>query len=198
MSASWVKLDDYREVAPRGAMDFLLRIGERLRGRRLLHVSVSRYGGGLVEVLNRVVPIMNDLGIETTWEITHGSADFDLITRAVSQALSGVEQVITEAMIERLRITCADNARRLDLGADLVMVHDAGPLLLVEGRPASGRWVWRYHHDLSSPQSQLWNVLRPFAHRYDAAVFSLPKFATPLSIPRFLVHPSIDPLSERN
>ena len=196
--AAWVKLDDYREVAPRGAMDFLLRIGERLRGRRLVHVSVSRYGGELVEVLNRLVPILNDLGIETSWEITIGGADFDFITRAIGRGLSGTEQVITEAMIDRLRATCADNARRLALEADLVMVHDAGPLLLVDGRPARGRWVWRYHHDLSSPQAQLWNVLRPFAQKYDAAVFSLAKFATPVSVPRFLVNPSIDPLSERN
>jgi trehalose synthase len=195
---SAVTLDDYREVAPRGSMDFLLRIGERLRGRRLLHVSLSRYGGRLVEVLNRLVPILNDLGIETSWEITIGAADFDAIARAVSRGLAGIEQVVTEAMLGRLRAMCAENARRLDLEADLVTVHDAGPLLLVEERPASGRWVWRYHDDLSSPQPQLWNALRPIVHKYDAAVFSLPRFAAPLSIPRFLVHPSIDPLSERH
>jgi trehalose synthase len=197
-SGAWVKLDDYREVAPRGAMDFLLRIGERLRGRRFLHVTVSRYGGGLVEVLNRVVPILNDLGIETSWEIMIGTADFDVITRGVAQGLAGIEQVITEAMIDRLHATCADNAKRLALEADLVMVHDAGPLLLVESRPSQGRWVWGYHHDLSSPQPQLWNLLRPFAQKYDAAAFPLAKFAPPLSVPRFLIHPSIDPLSERN
>jgi len=197
-TGSWVKLDDYREVAPRGSMDFLLRIGERLRGRRFLHVSLSRYGGSLVEVLNRVVPILNDLGVETSWEILIGSADFDVINRAVTRGLAGIEQVITEPMIERLRATCADNAKRLALEADLVMVHDAGPLLLVESRRPQGRWAWHHHHDLSSPQPQLWNVLRAFAQQYDAAVFSLAKFAAPLSIPRFLVHPSIDPLSERN
>ena len=195
--ASGLTLDDYREVAPRGAMDFLLRIGERLRGRRMTHVSVSRYGG-LVEVLNRLVPLLSDLGIETSWEVTIGSADFDSILRAVGRGLAGIEQVITEPMLERLRATCADNARRLDLAADLVMVHDAGPMMLVEGRPGDGRWVWRYHRDLSSPQSGLWNALRPFVHRYDAAVFSLASFAPPLSVPRFLIHPSIDPLSERN
>src|SRR5262249_27818764 len=127
MSASWVKLDDYRDVAPRGAMDFLLRIGERLRGRRFLHLTVSRYGGALVEVLNRLVPIMNDLGIETSWDITIGGADFESIVRAVSRGLAGTEQVITEAMIERLRTVCVENARRLNIDADLVMVHDAGP-----------------------------------------------------------------------
>ncbi|HEV8441049.1 MAG TPA: glycosyltransferase [Methylomirabilota bacterium] len=196
--ASWLKLDDYREVAPRGSMDFLLRIGERLRGRRLVHVSGSRYGSAIVEVLNRLVPILNDLGIETSWEITIGGADFDFITRGVGRALAGIEQVITEAMIERLRATCAENVRRLDLRADLTMVHGAGPLLLVDGRPTGGHWVWRYHDDVSSPQAQLWNVLRPFVQKYDAGVFSLPKFAAPLSIPRFIVYPSIDPLSDRH
>ena len=195
---SWVKLDDYREVAPRGTVDFLLRIGERLRGRRLIHLSASRYGGAVVEALNRLVPILNDLGVDTSWEITIGAADFDLITRAIGKALAGVEQVITEAMLGRLRDTCAENARRLQLDGDLVMVHEAGPLLLVESRTPGGRWVWRYYDELSSAQPQLWNALRPSVQRYDAVVFSLPKFAVPLSVPRFVIYPSIDPLSERN
>ena len=196
--SSLVKLDDYRQVAPRGTIDFLMRIGERLRGKRLVHVSPSRYGGPLVEVLNRVVPILNDLGVETTWEITIGTADFDQVSRAVGKALAGTEQVITEAMLARLRETGIDNARRLRLDADLVMVHDAPPLSLVEQRSDAARWVWRCHHDLSSAQPQLWNTLRPVVQRYDAAVFSLARFAAPLSIPRFIVYPSIDPLSERN
>ena len=80
---SLLKLDDYRQVAPRGAVDILMRLGERLRGRRFVHVSASRYGGAGLEVLNRLVPIMNDLGVETTWEITIGTADFDQVGRAV-------------------------------------------------------------------------------------------------------------------
>jgi trehalose synthase len=193
-----VKLDDYREVAPRGTVDFLRRIGERLSGRRIIHVSTSRYGGAVVEVLNRLVPILNDLGVDTSWEITIGSADFDPLMRTIGKGLAGIEQVVTETMLERLRAMCAENAHRLRLDADLVMVHDAGPLLLVESRSGAGRWVWRYHGDLSSPQAQLWNAVRPAIQRYDGAIFSLPRFAAPLSIPRFVIYPSIDPLSERN
>jgi trehalose synthase len=192
-----LKLDDYRQVAPRGTVDFLMRIGERLRGKRLVHVSSSRYGA-LAEGLNRVVAILSDLGVETTWEITIGTADFDQVGRAVAKGLAGTEQVITEAMLGRLRETGVDNARRLRLDADLVMVHDAPPLGLVEQRGDAARWVWRCHHDLSSAQPQLWNALRPMVQRYDAAVFSLARFAAPLSIPRFIVYPAIDPLSERN
>ncbi|HUM15322.1 MAG TPA: glycosyl transferase family 1, partial [Candidatus Nitrosotalea sp.] len=195
---SLVKLDDYRQVAPRGTIDFLMRIGERLRGRRIVHVNASRYGGPVVEALNRVVPILSDLGVETTWEVTIGTADFDQVSRAVSKALAGTEQVITEVMLARLRETGVENARRLQLDADLVMVHDAPPLHLVEERTDAARWVWRCHQDLSSAQPQLWNALRPIIQRYNAAVFSLARFAAPLSIPRFIVYPSIDPLSERN
>ena len=197
-AVSWAKLDDYRDVAPRGAVDFLLRIGECLRGRRLVHVSASRYGRVMVELLNRLVPILNDLGIDTSWEILIGSADFEGIMRTVSRGLMGTEQVVTDAMLARLRAVSAENAARLRLDGDLVMVHDTAPLLLVESRSPSARWVWRYHHDLSSPQPQLWNALRPFAQRYDAVVFSLPRFAAPLTVPRFIVHASVDPLSERN
>ena len=192
------KLDDYRAVAPRGSVDFMLRIAERLRGRRIVQVSASRYGGAGAEILNRMVPILNDLGIETSWEVMLGSVDFDAIVTAVSKGLSGVEQVVTEAMLARLHATCAGNAKRLPLDADLVIVHDAASLLLVEGRPPAGRWLWRYHGDLSTPQPQLWNALRPFVDKYDAAVFSASKFAAPLSTRRFVIAPSIDPLSERN
>ena len=192
------KLDDYRAVAPRGSVDFMLRIAERLRGRRVVQVSVSRYGGAADEILNRIVPILNDLGIEAAWEVMLGSADFEAIVAAVSKGLAGVEQVVTEGMLARLHATCAENARRLPLDADLVIVHDAATLLLVGGRPPAGRWLWRYHGDLSSRQPQLWNALRPFADKYDAAVFSAPKFAAPLSTRRFVIAPSIDPLSERN
>jgi trehalose synthase len=197
-TVSSARLDDYRQVAPRGAVDLLLRLGERLRGRRLIHVSASRYQGQTIELLNRLVPILNDLGIDASWEITIGTGDFEGIARIIGRALTGTEQVVTDGMLERLRGVCTENAKRLRLDADLVMVHDAAPLLLVEGRSGDARWLWRYHHDLSSPQPQLWNVLRQVAQRYDAVVFSDARFAAPLSVPRFVIYPSVDPLSERN
>jgi trehalose synthase len=193
-----VTLDDYRAVAPRGAVDVLLRIGERLRGRRVAHVSASRYSGGFVEVLNRLVPTQNELGIDTGWEIVVGDAQFDAVAQAVATAVGGTEQVVTAAMLEHLLATCAENAARLPLEADLVVVHESAPLLLVDGRPASGNWVWRCHGDVSAPQNQVWSFLRRFLARYNGSVVSLARFAPSLSIPRFLIHPSIDPLSDRN
>lgn len=193
-----VALDDYRAVAARGSVDFLARICERLRGRRFVHVSASRYEGSFVETLERLVPMMTALGIDTSWEVIAGSADLDATAHAVRLALDGTEQAIGQAMLDRLRDTCVDNAARLPLDGDLVLVHDALPLLLVERRPAGSRWLWRCHADLSRPQSSVWTYLRPFVERYDGAIFSLARFSPALGVPRYLVAPSIDPLSERN
>ncbi len=198
MPPTIVKLDDYRAVAPRGAVDFLVRMGGRLRGRRFVHVSASRYGGGIVETLNRLVPILNDLGIETAWDIVIGGADFDASVAALTKALGGTEQVVPPERIERVRAVSAANVPRLALDADLVVTHGVAPMLLVDGRPATGRWVWAHHGDLSSPQPGIWQALRPFVQRYDAVMLALAKFAPPLQVPRFLLHPSIDPLSDRN
>src|SRR5262249_31026503 len=175
----------------------LLRLGERLHGRSLVNISGSRYSGLTNEVLNRLVPILNDLGIDTSWGVTIGTGDFEAVTPTVARALAGAEEGGTDAMLARLREVCAENAQRLRLDADLVVVHDVAPLLLVESRTGSGRWLWGSYQDLSSPQPQLWNMLRPVAQRYDAVVFLDARFAAPLSVPRFVINPSIDPPTDR-
>ena len=71
-----IKIEDYRDVAPQGTVDLLLKLAEKVRGRRFLHVSMTRYGGGVAEILQRLVPIMVDLGIEAGWEIIGGDAEF--------------------------------------------------------------------------------------------------------------------------
>ena len=58
--------------------------------------------------------------------------------------------------------------------------------------------MWRCHFDASRPQRRAWSFMRRFLVQYDAAVFSLPKFARRLTIPHYIIHPSIDPLSDKN
>ena len=72
------------------------------------------------------------------------------------------------------------------------------PAPLIEARRDGGRWIWRCHIDLSQPQRSTWSFLEPFVRRFDGAVFHLPAFARRLPIPCYLVHPSIDPLADKN
>ena len=198
MTAVSIPIDAYREVAPPGVVDFLLRLAERVRGRRFVHVNSTRVGGGVAEILNRLVPMLTELGVDTTWEVIEGDADFFTVTKAFHNALQGAEVPLADAQLEHYLHISRKNAVRLALAGDLVLIHDPQPAALVEARPREGRWVWRCHIDLSTPHRRVWAFLRRFISWYDAAVFSLPAFAHPLSIPQFLVYPSIDPLSDKN
>jgi trehalose synthase len=192
------RLEEYREVAPRGTIELLVRLAERLRGRRFVHVNASRYGGGSPETLVRLVPMMQALGIEAAWEVIVGDPEFYAAVRALEQGVAGRESTLSDAMHRAYADAAASNAAALALDADLVMVHELAPMALVRHRPGRGRWVWRCHADLSRAQRRTWQLLRADASRYDAAVFSLPRFAQRLAVPMLIVHPSIDPLSEKN
>jgi len=192
-----IGVEAYREVAPPGTLDFLYRMAERVQGRTFLHINSTRMGGGVAEILQRLVPMMNDLGIKARWEVILGSREFFTVTKAFHNALQGKEQVITEEMYRTYIESVRENAGRISLDADLVFIHDPQPAPLIENR-RGGKWVWRCHIDLAQPQRTLWNFLRRFIVRYDAAVFTLPKFAQRLPIPQFLVYPSIDPFGPKN
>jgi len=192
------RLEDYREVAPQGTCDLLLRLAARLQGRRFLHVNASRYGSGSPETLARLVPMMQELGVQADWQVIVGDPGFYAAVRTLEMALAGQEPGLVDALIPAYVEAAAENAGKLPLEADLVMVHDLAPLPLVRHRPARGRWVWRCHADLSRAYRRAWYTLRHDVERYDTAVFSLPKFAQRIAIPALIVHPSVDPLSAKN
>ena len=190
------RLEDYREVAPRGTIELLLRLADRVRGRRFVHVNAGRFGAGSPETLARLVPMMQDLGIDAAWEVMVGDGNFYAGARQLEQALAGVGPA--ESDLSALVGTAQANAAVLPLEADLVMTHDLATLALGRHRPGSGRWVWQYHGDLSRVPRRAWYAVRGDIERYDAAVFSLPRFAPRVNVPCLIVNPSIDPLSEKN
>lgn len=192
-----ITLDDYRQVAPPGTVDMIVRLAERVRGRRFLHVTGGRLGGGAAEALRAAVPVLGDLGLDTRWEITGGDPAYYTTARALQAALEGHERVLAEDALEHYLEMNQVNAAKLKLDADVVLVHDAQPASLVTER-TGGRWIWRCHFDCSSPAGRAWSFFRPLAARYDAAVYSLPGFVGRLGIPEYVIPPSIDPLSEKN
>ncbi len=193
-----VMLEDYRDVAAPGTVDLLLRLADRVRGRRAVHVSAARFGGGVVETLQRLAQILNGLGVETAWEVIGGDAEFFATGRAIYAALQGAERVIIEEMRQRHLEMNRVTAQKLRLEGDLVVVHDPQPVSLVEHRRGDAKWLWHCHIDLSTPHRKTWKLMRQYVARYDAVAFSLPSFAPRLSLPQYIIYPSIDPLSEKN
>jgi trehalose synthase len=191
------RIDDYRRVAIPGVVDFILKLAEQVQGRHMLHVTGGRLGGGAADALRAVVPILSELGVDTRWEVTGGDSAYYATARSLQAVLEGAERVLSDEGLARWVDMNGLNAKKLDLDADVTVVHDSQPISLVSAR-SGGRWVWRCHFDCSSAQPGPWAFFRKFADQYDAAVFGLPGFEGRLGIPMYIVQPSIDPLSERN
>src|SRR5438445_76596 len=164
---------------------------------RRRRVTGGRRGGGAAETLRATVPILAELGIDARWEITGGDTGYYATARALQAALEGAERGPSEEGLARWADMNRLNGKKLDLGADLISVHDSQPASLVSARN-DGRWVWRCHVDCSGARADPWTSFRQFADQFDAAVFPLTGFESRLDIPMFVVPPSIDPFAERN
>ncbi len=192
-------VEDYRPIVGTQVIDELLLLADRVRHRSLQHINSTSVGGGVAEILSRMVPLLRDLGIDTRWDVIKGNQAFFAVTKAFHNALHGGDETISKEMIQVFRDTTEINLQDFDTFGDVVMVHDPQPVGLITRRSVvGGRWLWRCHIDISTPDPRIWEFLRQFVSQYDGSVFSMPDFAQRLSIPQFMVPPSIDPLSEKN
>ena len=191
-------LDAYAPFVGRATIEELRLLGERLRGRRVQHINSTAVGGGVAEILNRLVPLLLELGINTRWDVIRGGDEFYAVTKAIHNALHGQPVTLSEHDVAVYRETTEQNLRNLALSDDIVFIHDPQPAGLIAGRAPGSHWIWRCHIDLSAPVPSVWEFLRPTVERYDAAVFSAPQFSRTLPIDQVLIAPSIDPLADKN
>jgi len=192
-------IEGYRAVMGDGPMQALEALARTLRGHRIVMVNSTSTGGGVAEILHRLVPLLNELGVPTTWEVMPGDARFYEITKTIHNALHGGPGALTPEDVECFMDRNRRAAEELALDGDLVLVHDPQPAALAELRREPGQqWLWRCHIDLSRANPEILDfVLRRVAH-YDAAVFSHVTFVPRFTTPGFLAPPSIDPLSDKN
>jgi trehalose synthase len=193
------KLDDYAGLLGSAEVAELRALASRLKGRTVQMVNSTSVGGGVAEMLNRIVPLMEELNLSIRWDVITGGDDFFAITKAFHNALHGGRYDLPDESFETFLAYTEQNRTHLHFDSDFVVIHDPQPVALIESRANhSGHWVWRCHIDLSQPDQKVWDFLAPFVDRYDAAIFSSPDFARRLPIPQYLFYPSIDPLSDKN
>ncbi|HYM07732.1 MAG TPA: glycosyltransferase [Terriglobales bacterium] len=194
-----VTLDDYQEIVGSGVIEELHVLADRVKGRRMQHINSTPVGGGVAEILTRMVPLFRELGLDVSWDVIKGDQAFFNVTKALHNALHGKAEEVTKDMLEIFRSTTEMNLREVSFTGDVIFIHDPQPAGLIQRKKEIGRgWVWRCHIDVSTPQADVWNFLRPLVEQYDAAIFSMPDFAQQLPIPQYRIAPSIDPLSDKN
>ena len=195
-------INKYAEVIGQAAMDSLVHIAARLKGKKIVHVNSTRAGGGVAEILSSMIPLSEELGLDVSWEVIEGDESFFNCTKMLHNSLQGMPGTLSERQIETYTRTNARNAERLKdvlQDADYVFIHDPQPAALIKSFPQrKGKWIWRCHIDVSAPNKGVWQFIKKQVSEYDASVFSLPDFAQKLPHPQFLITPSIDPLAEKN
>jgi trehalose synthase len=194
-----IHLSDYEEVVGQDVIQELRILADRVRSRRLQNINSTPVGGGVAEILTRMLPLLHELGVDATWDVIKGDQEFFNVTKAFHNALHGKKEEITDRMLEIFRATTATNLRELNLTGDVIMIHDPQPVGLIQRKAEIGRrWMWRCHIDVSAPDPCAWSFLKPYVEEYDLAIFSMPDFAQQMAIPQYMVAPSIDPLSAKN
>ncbi|MDI6850933.1 MAG: glycosyltransferase [bacterium] len=192
-------IEDYEPFVGRFVIQELLELGKKLSGITVQNINSTAVGGGVAEILSRMVPLFRQLGIDARWDVIKGGEKFFKITKKFHNALHGVPVQIEESEFEHFLAVNEMNAQEIEFVGDIIFVHDPQPIALIEKKEEIGkRWLWRCHIDFSKPQEYVWLFLKTYIEKYDAAIFSAPAFARELSIPQILISPSIDPLSDKN
>ncbi|MGB2953153.1 MAG: glycosyltransferase [Gaiellaceae bacterium] len=194
-------LVDYGTIATRGLMEEIRRLAEPLAGKRVLHLSATAFGGGVAEINYALVPLMRDAGLDVEWRIIRGADEFFAVTKTIHNALQGNPQGLTEEQQDIFRRYNALNADALEDEYDFVIVHDPQPAAMIEDAQGSrGRWIWRCHIDLSTPNREVLDFLVPWIRRYDAAIFHREEYVPRVpGLPEsYIWPPAIDPLTPKN
>ena len=199
-------LEDYRPIIGDEETDELYRLAEPFKGARVLHINATAFGGGVAELLNAMVPLMNDVGLLADWQVMQGADEFYQVTKALHNSLQGMKIDWKPEMWEIWDRYNLLSAELLEGQYDYVIVHDPQPAGMLHFLQESGlrdrstRWIWRFHIDSTDAQPEAWDHLRPYLEPYDAAVFTLRKFVKrDLTGPRiWVIPPAIDPLSQKN
>lgn len=193
------KLRDYEPIIGKSSLEELKILADKLSGKKILNINSTYIGGGVAEILARMVPFLNELGVETKWSVIKGDNEFFNITKKFHNALHGKKEEFKESEFEYFLEVNRKNSEEMEITGDIIFVHDPQPVALIQKRHEIGeKWLWRCHIDVSKPDERVWNFIKEYVEQYDASVFSAPNFAKKLKIRMFLIYPSIDPLSNKN
>ena len=192
-------INDYESIIGKGLIDQLWLLAEHLKGKSVQNINSTAVGGGVAEILNRMIPLLRELGIDAKWDVIKGGEQFFNVTKKIHNALHGAPEEISSDMWDVFWTTGEQNSKEIPCTADIVFIHDPQPIALINQKDVkNNKWIWRCHVDVSHAQAIVWEALRGHMIRYDATVFSAPSFSKPLPIKQFLIQPSIDPLSDKN
>lgn len=194
-------LADYTHLVGRDLVDEVRELAEPLRGKRIVHLNATAFGGGVAEILHTLVPLMRDVGLDCEWHVIYGQDEFFNATKLMHNALQGAPEDLSEEEWEVWERYNAMNARELVRGWDVCVVHDPQPAAVLSLAPDKARgWVWRCHIDVSTPNPQTMGRLLPYLEHYPASLYHVDGYVPDglRGNGTHVVPPAIDPLAPKN
>ncbi|HQM37128.1 MAG TPA: glycosyltransferase [Candidatus Marinimicrobia bacterium] len=193
------KLIDYRGIVGDKVITGIFQKARGLYGKKIIHLNSTYMGGGVAEILNSLVPLMNDVGLDTGWRIIRGNPDLFTITKKFHNALQGDPINLSDMKKEIYIKASEDFSVFTHLDHDCVIIHDPQPLPLIRYYVKQQPWIWRCHVDISHPNPVLWDFLKAFILKYDLAIVSHETYKKDdIYIEQKVIPPVIDPLSPKN
>lgn len=193
------RIDDYIDIVGTKTIATVYEKARRLYRKLVCNVNATFLGGGVAEILGRLVPLMNEVGLDAEWRTIHGSPAFFDVTKKFHNALQSSALNLTP-LKKSLYVDINEGFSKFTkLNYDCIIVHDPQPLPLIKFYKKIQPWIWRCHIDISDPHPELWDFLAKFMLRYDVIVLSSEKYKkSNLPVEQRVIHPAIDPLSLKN
>jgi len=195
------RVSDYAEIIGEKRLAELRSLGSKAAGRSMLHVNATAYGGGVAEILQNLVPLLRDAGVEAHWAVLDAPPAFFDITKKVHNALQGMALDLSDEEKKLFLEVARENAAQL-LRTDVVLAHDPQAVALrhYAAEPKRAGWAWRCHIDLTTAHQPVWSFIRPYVEEHDASIWTMRQFVRQdLRNQNVLIQaPTIDPLSRKN
>jgi len=190
---------------PEEQIEEILRLSRELKGLEITHVNSAQYGGGVAEILDWFVPLMNSVGLKAQRVVINPEhpEEFFPVTKTFHNALQGMEAELTTEMkaiyLRESEYIFEKLSKDSQLSGDIIVCHDPQPLAAIAS--ADKKKIWRAHIDLSYPNRAFVEFLLPFIEQYDAAIFHFEDFVLDKlkgNIPFYLIPAGINFLSPKN
>jgi len=194
-------LNDYINIIGKEEIESIRKLALPLKGKKVVHINATSFGGGVAEILFTLVPLMKDVGIEAEWQVIKGSDDFFNVTKSIHNGLQGMDVPFSKEMKEIFLKNNQLNEKLFEGEYDFVIIHDPQPVAILNYRQGKkGKWIWRFHIDPTSAQEKIWRFIKSFIEKHDAAIFTLKEYVKDdLKLKNVaIIPPAIDPLSPKN
>ena len=139
-----INIKDYENIVGTQSISEIYRLSEKLKDIKVTNINSTAVGGGVAEILSKMVPLLNQLGVKTSWGIIKGDQKFFSITKKIHNALHGKQESFSADEFDYFLEIGRQNMNEMKLDDDIVFIHDPQPIVLVEKKESlKNKWIWR-------------------------------------------------------